>query len=306
MEFVKKVKAAGPVLQKAEESPVSSRNMQISLRLDAAEAAKIDALVASNEASIKELRAATETYDTLARNLAVEQLKAIGDANTFAATSSNLAAVLRLFPSSRDHAIVLAPLRPCSSRSRLPALLLVPSMSPLSRLPPVLLNATHPPRFPIRQLAQCARRLARLPPLQPLRTTLANHLLLNPPILLHCLPRSALWVPATRKTSHNMAVTPCVYLIPACLPHKLQTHCEHVYTITLGPHGSKLADVINNLPALSVLDYRINVTLNEEKTKLVSYAMTFLDDMPQQQANAGFKSHVTMRECHQCLITETE
>lgn len=86
-----------------------------------------------------------------------------------------------------------------------------------------------------------------------------------------------------------------IYMIPASLSVADRTQTargEHVYPITLTPHGSKLSDAIDGSKSLAVLDKGVSVSLNNESqtTLLVGFAMAFLGDMPQQQANAGFKS----------------
>jgi hypothetical protein len=97
-----------------------------------------------------------------------------------------------------------------------------------------------------------------------------------------------------------------IYIIPACLDAIERAKRNNVYPITLGPHGSNLADVISTLKRLSQLDYGIETEIHGKKTKLVAYAHMFLGDMPQQQDNAGFKRQIANRGCRQCLPTEED
>jgi hypothetical protein len=51
------------------------------------------------------------------------------------------------------------------------------------------------------------------------------------------------------------------------------------------------------LKALATLDKGITPTINGKKTTVIASAMAFTGDMPQQQANAGMKSHNAKRGC---------
>ena len=55
------------------------------------------------------------------------------------------------------------------------------------------------------------------------------------------------------------------------------------------PHGSNFNDVINSLNSLRSLDKGLVLDL-PQPTRVCAFTLCFLDDMPQQQENAGFKS----------------
>ncbi|OJD20989.1 hypothetical protein ACJ73_07672 [Blastomyces percursus] len=94
-----------------------------------------------------------------------------------------------------------------------------------------------------------------------------------------------------------------IYMIPAALPAPERSRREHVYTASLGSHGSKLEDVINKMTELRLLNNGVNIQLNNEDVKVVGFVFAFLGDMPQQQSNAGCKGPTARRGCRSCLVT---
>lgn len=97
-----------------------------------------------------------------------------------------------------------------------------------------------------------------------------------------------------------------VYLIIAALKYKERSRRSNVLPITLGPHGSKFADVIDAMVGLRELDRGLTLNINGEDTFVCAYTMAFIGDMPQQQENSSMKSQRATRGCRYCLVTNSE
>ena len=98
-----------------------------------------------------------------------------------------------------------------------------------------------------------------------------------------------------------------IYMIPACFSAADRNKINNIYPITLGPHGSNFTDVISSLGGLTTLDQGVDVDWYDgQKMKVVPYCLSFLGDMPQQNACAGFKGPTAILACRKCLVNETE
>ena len=75
--------------------------------------------------------------------------------------------------------------------------------------------------------------------------------------------------------------------------------------VTLGPHGSNFEDVVETLQGFIPLDQGLEVEIKGVKTKMCVFTLCFIGDMPQQQANAGFKSQRATLGCRFCF-TDTD
>ena len=91
-----------------------------------------------------------------------------------------------------------------------------------------------------------------------------------------------------------------------------RTRRANVLPITLGPHGSNFSDVVEAMSALIDLDKGYTMTIDNPnlkingEVKVYAHTMTYIGDMPQQQANSGNKSQRATRGCRFCYITEDE
>lgn len=98
-----------------------------------------------------------------------------------------------------------------------------------------------------------------------------------------------------------------IYLICAGLRTQEQSRRMNVLPLTLGPHGSDFSDVVSALsPSLSRLDEGVNLNINGVDTFVCAYIMCYIGDTPQQQVNAGFKSHNADYGCRNCLAFQED
>ena len=95
-----------------------------------------------------------------------------------------------------------------------------------------------------------------------------------------------------------------IYLLFAAFSFHERNRRANVFPLTLGPHGSNFNDVIAALSDLRHFDRGAVVEL-PQPTRLCAFTLCFLGDMPQQQANAGFKSQNAILGCRSCLIPAT-
>lgn len=103
-----------------------------------------------------------------------------------------------------------------------------------------------------------------------------------------------------------------IYLIPSNLPLRERTRLVNVFPITLGPHGSKLDDVLACLePSTKRLDrgVRMNISIGSigassfQEYFVSSFALGYLGDTPQQNENAGFLSCRALFGCRTCMVS---
>ena len=82
-----------------------------------------------------------------------------------------------------------------------------------------------------------------------------------------------------------------------------RTRRANVVPITLGPHGSNFADVVDALKSLRPLDAGVEVELQPgKKILLCAFTMAYTGDMPQQQKNSGMKTQRANCGCRFCFI----
>ena len=94
-----------------------------------------------------------------------------------------------------------------------------------------------------------------------------------------------------------------VYIQIAAFKFHERMRRANVFSLTLGPHGSNFNDVVNSLhSSLRSFDKGIVLEL-PQPTRVCAFTLCFLGDMPQQQANAGFKSQRANLGCRSCLVT---
>ncbi|KAN0075598.1 hypothetical protein V8E54_006868 [Elaphomyces granulatus] len=93
-----------------------------------------------------------------------------------------------------------------------------------------------------------------------------------------------------------------IYLLIAAFGFEERNRRANVFPVTLGPHGSNFNEVINCLTGLRELDRGVSLPL-PQPTRVCAFTFAFLGDMPQQQANAGFKSQRADLSCRFCVVS---
>lgn len=97
------------------------------------------------------------------------------------------------------------------------------------------------------------------------------------------------------------------YLIPAALPYKERRKIANIFTLTLGPHGAEIKDVVEAIRRpIQKLDACMDMDFNGSTERVCAFNMAFLGDMPQQAENAGFLSHQAIRGCRTCMCSRDE
>ncbi|KAF1935146.1 hypothetical protein EJ02DRAFT_362163, partial [Clathrospora elynae] len=78
----------------------------------------------------------------------------------------------------------------------------------------------------------------------------------------------------------------------------------NVFPITLAPFAAKWEDVVASLVHLKELESGVEVTLDDGTVATIcAPCLTYVGDMPQQQANAGCKNQSAKHFCRSCLIS---
>jgi hypothetical protein len=97
------------------------------------------------------------------------------------------------------------------------------------------------------------------------------------------------------------------YLIPACLPYFERRKESNVFTLTLGPHGADMADIVKCFEAeIQDLEKGITMNINGVAKKVIGFIMALTGDMPQQASNSGFLQHNAKFGCRTCYCPDTE
>ena len=92
------------------------------------------------------------------------------------------------------------------------------------------------------------------------------------------------------------------YCIPAALPYDERRKIANVFTLTLGPPGADVQDIVTCLrKALKELGHGVFLTLNGRKTLVRAYVVVMIGDLPQQANNAGFLGHSALHGCRSCF-----
>ena len=93
-----------------------------------------------------------------------------------------------------------------------------------------------------------------------------------------------------------------VYTIFAGLSFQERARRANVIPLTLTPHGSNFADVVDALKAgLIPLDRGVEVKINGETVLLCTFTHAFIGDMPQQQKNSMMKTQRGNLGCRFCF-----
>ncbi|KAL4911558.1 hypothetical protein BDW74DRAFT_173015 [Aspergillus multicolor] len=93
-----------------------------------------------------------------------------------------------------------------------------------------------------------------------------------------------------------------VYMIPAGMTAEDRAKRENVFTITVGPHSSNCADVIEALIGLTALNQGVQVG----NRAVFAVPFCFLADILQQNDNTGIKRPTAIQSCRMCLIPKKQ
>lgn len=77
---------------------------------------------------------------------------------------------------------------------------------------------------------------------------------------------------------------------------------EGLFPLTLGPHGTELADIIQSLFHMRQLDYGKHINVGGRNMFVCSFVAYITGDMPSQSKLSGCKSHQALLPCRSCLI----
>ena len=92
------------------------------------------------------------------------------------------------------------------------------------------------------------------------------------------------------------------YIIIAALTFEDRSRRINVHPITLGPHGSNLADVAKTLqPFMLALEGGIKLDICGDEVLVCAFSMAYIGDMPQQNKNSGFKGPRANFCCRSCF-----
>ncbi|OJJ89334.1 uncharacterized protein ASPGLDRAFT_31034 [Aspergillus glaucus CBS 516.65] len=91
------------------------------------------------------------------------------------------------------------------------------------------------------------------------------------------------------------------YMTLAGLPYHEQSKVVNTFTLTLGPHGAQMADVVSSFKeAFSELRTGKWVLCSGEMTLVNISLLALTADMPQQAANSGSLAHQAEIGCRSC------
>jgi hypothetical protein len=95
------------------------------------------------------------------------------------------------------------------------------------------------------------------------------------------------------------------YLTPACLPYSERRRERSIFTLTLGPHGADMTDIVKCFEAeIQDLEKGLRMKINGVETMVNVFIMALTGDMPQQAINSGFLSHNAKFGCRTCYCPE--
>lgn len=92
-----------------------------------------------------------------------------------------------------------------------------------------------------------------------------------------------------------------VYLQLACMQEEHRRQ-NNVLPVTLGPHGSNFAEVMEALGPMRALDKGVHSTINGKEVTLCGPILAQIGDMPQQQENSGCLSVSANLGCRVCEV----
>lgn len=97
------------------------------------------------------------------------------------------------------------------------------------------------------------------------------------------------------------------YIIPACLSYDERRKIANVFTLTLGPHGAQMNQVVEAFARpIQELDHGVEIDINGVSEFVCAFVMTFVGDMPQQADNGGFLRHNAIMGCRSCSCAKKD
>ena len=91
------------------------------------------------------------------------------------------------------------------------------------------------------------------------------------------------------------------YMTPASLSYVERRRVCNTFTLTLGPHGASMQDVVQSFETkFQQLERGVLVPINGERVLMSAFVLCYTGDMPQQAANCGFLAHNAHIGCRIC------
>jgi hypothetical protein len=100
-----------------------------------------------------------------------------------------------------------------------------------------------------------------------------------------------------------------MYMTPACLNEGARTKLQNWFVLMYGPFGVQVQDMIKLLDdEFPALERGLTIKLEDtgEEVILTCFPLCVTGDMPQQNANAGIKSHKASRGCRYCMVSDED
>ncbi|XDG03304.1 hypothetical protein ABKA04_002919 [Annulohypoxylon sp. FPYF3050] len=95
-----------------------------------------------------------------------------------------------------------------------------------------------------------------------------------------------------------------MYLITEFFPEHLRSRRSSVYPLTLGPHGSDLADVFRGLFHTLSLDRGRELTIDGESIFVCAFMSCITGDLPSQQKLSGCQGPTANMPCRYCIVSD--
>jgi hypothetical protein len=95
------------------------------------------------------------------------------------------------------------------------------------------------------------------------------------------------------------------YLSPARLDYKERRQVSNQFTMTMGPHGADIEDIVKHMaPEVeSMAEEGTMVDLEDDETYIVrAFPIVLTGDMPQNADNAGFMRHQAQKGCRAAIL----
>ena len=91
------------------------------------------------------------------------------------------------------------------------------------------------------------------------------------------------------------------YMTPASLPYVERRRVSNMFTLTLGPHGASMQDIVKSFETkFQQLERGLLVSVNGEQVLMNAFVLCYTGDMPQQAANCGFLAQNAQIGCRIC------
>ena len=95
------------------------------------------------------------------------------------------------------------------------------------------------------------------------------------------------------------------YLSPATLSYSNRRRLANHYTISLGPHGVSVDDMVDSFCSeFQSLDRGMTMEVHGQARTVCAFVLGLTGDMPQQAANGGFLSHQGTFGCRSCYCPD--